>query len=255
MPLSLAEPAVDALEGLHGLLERFAAQRGDALGVLPGLTTFAGPGWIPSTELVREPYELLDRLIDDAADRRNVPRHVAAALLWKAYAYWHTVPMALGWALNRRVPIMRFEDTVVKVAGAGLTIGATSVRTAVLPGDPLAGAPGTIVVADPGAAIRAALLAGQSPVIKAIGRLTRVGERNLWGSTAEALAHPLTACAGFLPPADARELLAAVGRPVDGLLGFSGDGYRRRTCCLWITLPGTKPCATCCVSSCGQNNT
>ncbi|MDF5753276.1 hypothetical protein [Spongiactinospora sp. TRM90649] len=252
--MTLAEP----LAGLRELLELMAAERGGVLGVPPALTADpAEEGWVPAAALTREPYDRLARLIDEVAVVSSAPRHVKAALLWKTYGYWHTVPMALGWALNRRVPIMPFDETCFRVSEAGVTVAATSIRTAVLPGDPLAGEPGTIVVDDLGAAIRQALLDGQRPLIKAIGGLTRVGERNLWGSTAEALAHPVIAFARVLPPtARAADLLAAVGKPVDGLLDFSGDGYRRRTCCLWITLPDIdEPCATCCVSAGSAENT
>ncbi|MCG5214553.1 (2Fe-2S)-binding protein [Streptosporangium sp. KLBMP 9127] len=255
MTVSLAEPAVGVLSELSELLVRLAARRGGVLGVLPELRTPEVTGWTPATDLVREPYELLDGLVEDTATARSASRHVGAALFWKGYGYWHTVPMALGWALNRRVPVMRFEDTVFKVSDTGVTIAATSIQTAVLPDDPWAGTPGTIVAENLGGVIKEALLDGQRPLIRALGRLTKVGERNLWGSTAEALTHPLTAFADILPPTDVPGLHVSVGWPVDGLIDFSGEKYRRRTCCLWITLPDTDPCATCCVSGRGRKST
>ncbi|WP_285773898.1 (2Fe-2S)-binding protein [Microtetraspora sp. NBRC 13810] len=240
----------DPLAGLRDLLTLIAARRGGALGVVLEPVTEPGPGWIPAAELAREPF-LLGAVLDDAAEHRGgIPRHVAGALLWKGYGYWHTAPMALGWALNRRVPIMRFEDTLVRPADGGVTVAATSVRTAVLPGDPSAGEPGTVVVDDLGAAVREALITGQAPLIDAVAALTRVGERTLWGSTAEALVHPLVAHAEILPgdaAAGAPALLASVGAPVDGLLEWTAEGYRRRTCCLWATVPDTTACATCCI--------
>ncbi|MFD0658588.1 hypothetical protein [Thermocatellispora tengchongensis] len=206
--------------------------------------------WTPSRELAREPYELLGALIDATAERRDggMPRHTAGALLWRTYAYWHTLPMALGWALNRRVPIMRFGDTVFRLSDAGVTVAAVAVTTAVLPGDPHAGEPGTAVVPDLGAVIREALLDGQGPLVSAIARLTGVDERALWGSTAEALAHPLATLAGVLPGEPATtipELLAAVGRPVAGLLAFTGATYRRVTCCLSRGGAEGDACASC----------
>ncbi|MFI0419311.1 hypothetical protein [Spongiactinospora sp. 9N601] len=253
MTVTLAEP----LAGLRELLERYAAERGGLPGLLPGLTADPGEGgWIPVAELARPPYDLLAGLIDHISVVRDAPRHVRAALMWKTYAYWHTMPMALGWALNRRVPLMPFDETVYRASDTGITIAATSIRTAVLPGDPLAGAPGTVVVDDLGTAVREALLTAQLPLIRAISRLTKVGERNLWGSTAESLVHPVRAFADTLPPgAHPADLLAAVGDPVGGLIDFTADGYRRRTCCLWVTLPDTEPCATCCVSASSAKNT
>ncbi|WP_182881821.1 (2Fe-2S)-binding protein [Microbispora sp. H10949] len=266
------------LDALSRHLEGLAAERGGVLGVLPGLVADDSPGWIPAADLVREPYEILLAFVDETAARWNAPRHVAAALLWKTYGYWHTMPMVLGWALHRRVPVMRLEDTLVRPSAAGITVAASRLTVAVLPDDPAAGtvtgiptgttatatavgaatvgtmaatlaAPvsgpsGTVVVEDLAAVIRAAILDGQRPFVQALSAVARVGERTLWGSTAEAVAHPLLALG---PYAEAARLLEEIGPPVAGLLAPDGDGYRRRTCCLWITLPDADPCSTCCV--------
>ncbi|GAA1310035.1 hypothetical protein Psi02_40600 [Planotetraspora silvatica] len=232
------------LGALTESLESLAEERDGIIGVLPGLVTEYSDGWIRASELVREPYGELAGLVRETADRWDAPRHVAAALLWKTYGYWHTLPMALGWGLGRRVPLMRLEDTLVRSSEAGVTIAAEKVTVAVLPGDPMAGTPGTVVVDSLGAAIREALFDGQRPVIRALGALARVGERTLWGSTAEAFVGPLLE----LGPYDqAAALLAEIGRPVDGLMVPHEDGYRRRTCCLWVTIRPEDPCTTCCI--------
>lgn len=237
---ALGEP----LRPLTDLLAGQAAARDGVLGVAPSLLA-TGPGWTPAAELARPPYGELRRLIAQTAARYDAPAHVGAALLWKTYAYWHVLPMATGWALNRRVPIMRFGDTRFRESPAGVTLAATRLTVAVLPDDPCAGAPGTVVTTDLAAVIREALRDGQLPLIQAIGGLTRLGARNLWGSTAESFAGPL---ADFgLPYADLAGLLAAIGEPVAGLLALAPGGYRRKTCCLWVTLPGKEPCTTCCV--------
>lgn len=233
------------LDALSGHLSNLATKRGGVLGVLPGLVANNSSEWVCAAELVREPYAGLLGLVDETADRWGAPRHVAATLLWKTYTYWHTLPMVLGWSLERRVPLMRLGDTLVRSSAAGVTIAALTVTVAVLPDDPLAGTPGTVVVADLAAAIRGALIESQRPLITALCALTRVGERNLWGSTAEAIVHPLLEHG---PYAEAARLLKEIGPPVDGLICPDGDGYRRRTCCLWVTLPDADPCSTCCVS-------
>ncbi|WP_327048786.1 hypothetical protein OG320_13400 [Microbispora sp. NBC_01189] len=256
------------LDALSRYLEGLAAERGGVLGVLPGLVADDSSGWIPAADLLREPYEGLLALVDETAARWNAPRHVAAALLWKTYGYWHTMPMVLGWALQRRVPLMRLEDTLVRPSAAGVTVAASRLTVAVLPGDPavrtaaetsaasttttvggttattVAEQPGTVVVPDLAGAIRAAILDGQRPFVRALSAVARVGERTLWGSTAEAVAHPLLALG---PYAEAARLLEEIGPPVAGLLAPDGDGYRRRTCCLWITLPDAEPCSSCCI--------
>ncbi|MEU4328018.1 (2Fe-2S)-binding protein [Nonomuraea dietziae] len=214
------------LAELTGVLERVAAARGGVLGVLPGLLVEPDESWTPLQELTREPYTLLSGLIEQTAGRYDAPRHVGAALLWKTLGYWLTFPMAVGWALDGRAPVMRFEDTYFKQSEAGVTVAATAVT-----------------VVDSPQAIAEALRQSQEPLVKAISGQARVGARTLWGSTAEAFAHPMTA----VLQGDYMGLLRAVGRPVDGLLEQTADGYRRRTCCLWVTLPEAEPCSTCCV--------
>ncbi len=238
------------LDALSGHLRSLAAERGGVLGVLPELVADDSPAWVRAAELVREPYAGLLGLVDETADRWGAPRHVAGSVLWKTYSYWHTLPMVLGWALGRRVPLMRLGDTVVRSSEAGVTIAARTVTVAVLPDDPLAGTPGTVVVADLAAAIREALIDGQRPLIAGLGALTKVGERNLWGSTAEAIVQPLLALG---PYAEAARLLKEIGPPVDGLICPASGGYRRRTCCLWVTLPAAEPCSTCCVRRSGRS--
>ncbi|GAA0382815.1 hypothetical protein Acor_57660 [Acrocarpospora corrugata] len=233
------------LAELTATLEKAAAERDGILGVLPGLVA-SGPGWIPARELTREPYQALAGFVDEAAELYGAPRHVAAAVWWKTYGYWHTLPMALGWAVNRRVPLMRLEHTLVRPSDAGVTIAATEITVAVEPGDPIAGSPGTVVSDDLGATIRAALMDGHQPLIEALTKLTRLGRRNLWGSTAEAFVGPLMEDGPYQRAAD---LLRAIGRPVDGLIEPHEDGYRRRTCCLWVTLPDEEACSTCCLQS------
>lgn len=242
-----AQDASALLQPITDQLRCLAAERGDTLGVTPELIADDSPGWIPATELVRAPYDALRDLVAETAGRWDAPSHVAAALLWKAYGYWHSLPTVLGWVLERRVPLMPLHDTLVKASPAGVTVAARSVTVAVAADDPAAGAPGTTVVADAAAAVRQALTDGQHPIITALSTVTRVGERPLWGSTAEAIAHTLLTLTG---PVEAQRRLAQLGEPVADLLTWHGGEVRRRTCCLWLALPGTDPCPTCCVRRC-----
>ncbi|SDH27841.1 Ferric iron reductase protein FhuF, involved in iron transport [Sinosporangium album] len=243
------------LSGLSGLLARAAEDRGGTFGVHPGLVVESCADWSRTADLVREPYDELRGLIEAHARRnQDASLHVAAALLWKGFGYWQTLPMTLGWALNRRVPLTRFEDMLYRIADDGrVTIASTAVTMAVLPDDAFAGAPGTIVVSDLGETLRQSLRAVQAPVIKAINAVSRVGERTLWGSTAEALVQPLRAYAAELPGdpvVDVPTLLGLVDKPVRNLIQIidSGTGYRRRTCCMWVKVPGAEACATCCLA-------
>lgn len=207
-------------------LQRLADERGGVIGVEPDLVITPDETWTAASELLRPPYTLLEELVDQTAARWSAPRHVGAALFWKTYGYWHTLPMALGWALDGRVPTMRPADTYFKVSGAGVTIAA-----------------GRVSWGSGVAPIRQALAESQAPLVRVLSRMARVGERTLWGSTAEAFAHPLTQFVA----GDYMTLLAEIGKPVDGLIEPADDGYFRRTCCLWIALPDVEPCASCCV--------
>ncbi|WP_214323262.1 (2Fe-2S)-binding protein [Nonomuraea sediminis] len=210
---------------LTDVLERLAASRGGVIGVEPELVITSTEGWTPAGSLVREPYTLLEELVDETAARWGAPAHVGAALFWKTYTYWHVLPMALGWALDGRIPIPKFRDTYFKVSGAGVTVAATSLTW------------GTA------RDIRDALIESEEPLVRVISRRYRVGERTLWGSTAEAFAHPLTQ----IVRGDYMALLREIGEPVDGLVEPFGEDYFRRTCCLWIALPDVEPCGSCCV--------
>lgn len=207
-------------------LQRLADARGGVIGVEPGLVIEPDESWTAAAELVREPYTLLEEQIAQTAGRWNAPRHVGAALFWKTYGYWHSLPLALGWALDGRIPIMRLSDTYFKVSEAGVTIAACRVSW------------GTGVEA-----IRESLADAQRPLVETISAMAKVGERTLWGSTAEAFAHPLTS----IVQGDYMALLREIGRPLDGLVEPADDGYFRRTCCLWVTLPDADPCGSCCV--------
>jgi ferric iron reductase protein FhuF len=202
--------------------------------------------------------ELVTAGVAATAARYSAPPHVAAALWWKAYSYWATLPVALGWALGRRVPLMSYDDTVVRPAdgGASIVVALRSVRVAVMRDDPLAGAPETVVAADEAelvSLVRASLLHSHlAPVIATLQQRTRVGTRTLWGSVAEAVTHPLVAygvaLTGRDQSAEAAGLLAALGPPVAGLADVLAEepGLRRRTCCLWAALD-QPPCPTCCI--------
>ncbi|GAA0922549.1 hypothetical protein GCM10009560_22000 [Nonomuraea longicatena] len=213
---------------LAEVLQRVSDARDGAIGVEPSLVITPDSGWTPVAELVRAPYTLLDRLVERTAGRWNAPRHVGAALLWKAYGYWHTFPMALGWALDGRIPIMKFRDTYFRETATGISLGASRISWET-------GA----------AAIGAALAESQEPIVKVLSGMAKVGPRTLWGSTAEAMAHPLTK----VVKGDYMRLLREVGKPVDGLVRPTEDGYFRRTCCLWVTLPDVEACSTCCIPS------
>ncbi|WP_106403662.1 (2Fe-2S)-binding protein [Actinocorallia populi] len=201
-------------------------ESGGLEGTAPGLRLAEG---MTVAELAEAPYTLLGEMVEEHAARWNAPRHVAATLWWKGFAYWSTVPVALGWALNGRVPALTADNTLVQR----------------LPDEPHM----RLGMREPATTtdVRAVLLDLHTPLIDALAKLARAGRRNLWGSVAESLTRPLSAYAPLLPGTpDAAGLLEQAGAPVSGLMEL--DPARRRTCCLWVTLPGAEACATCCLN-------
>jgi hypothetical protein len=172
------------------------------------------------------------------------------------------LPAVLGWAAARRVPLLHASDVLVRLDDHRplLTVGLRpSTPIAVLPADPLAGAgvPGVRVVADEAellAAMRTSLLDGHlTPLLEAIHREVRVGERTLMGSVASGVAYAVLRAAEMLPGSSVEAidtLLRALD--IDDLIelvpGPSGDlTVQRKTCCLAFTLPQPKICAGCCI--------
>ncbi|WP_067490523.1 hypothetical protein [Actinomadura hibisca] len=241
---------VKAAGPLVALLRDIAARRDDPLGVEPALRAGAAPGLLAATD-----PRLPGALTAKAATRWDAPPHIAAALAWKGYAYWTALPVALGWALNRRVPLFPADATLVRVLDEApyLVVGLREVSVAVTAADPCAGGPGTVVVPDEAALlalVRDVLLRGHYvPFVRALRTATRAGERGLWGTAAEALASPV---AHAVPgAADAvRALLDGLGAPVAGLVELTADppSVRRRTCCQWVKLSGNTACSTCCLN-------
>jgi hypothetical protein len=110
----------------------------------------AGTGWMPASALVTGAR--LDDLLVAAKQRWGASPHAAAALAWRSYTYWLALPVVLGWATARRVPLVAPEDVLVRVDGSRqlLTLGLRRVRLVVTADDPLADAPpaGAPLVAD-----------------------------------------------------------------------------------------------------------
>ena len=257
--------AADPLAPLVDLLA-LLGEGGQAAGVHPGLR-IGSPlpdGWLPALALADAEGPELSAAIKRTAERWEASWHAAAGMLWKAYAYWAALPVALGWALNRRVPLAGVDGVAVRFQDGPpyLAVALQRATVAVLPGDPAAASPGVTTAADARdllARLRASLIDGHlAPIAEALHRATRVGRRPLWGSVAEALAWPLIAFAPALPGdpvAEARALLAGMGPGIGQLVeivpaaaGQERPAIRRRTCCLAFTAPGLGFCASCCLA-------
>ena len=187
---------------------------------------------------------------------------MAAALAWKAYSYWLSLPVVLGWASARRVPLVTPDDVLLHFEEHRplVTLGLRpSVRVAVLGTDPLAalGLPQVRVVHDDAellGALRASLLdAHLTPLSAKIRESVRLGSRTLLGSVASGVAHGLIRAADVLPgpiveTVDTALRTLGVADLVEVNRGRAGElSVQRKTCCLAFTLPEPKVCTGCCI--------
>ncbi|MDM4721825.1 IucA/IucC family C-terminal-domain containing protein [Micromonospora sp. WMMA1363] len=232
----------------------------DVPGLAPGLLVTDEFGWDPATRLLDGTR--LPELLRAASRQWGGSPHACAALAWKSYSYWAALPVVLGWASARRVPLLDPADTLIHFEDhrALPTMGLRpSTTVAVLPADPLAlaGLPEVRVV--PGeaellGALRASLLdAHLAPMISAIQAEVRIGTRTLLGSVASGIAHGILRAADGLPGSSVATIDTLLGALdlrdlVDLVPGPSGEPtVQRRTCCLAFTLPQPKTCQGCCV--------
>ncbi|WP_203859684.1 IucA/IucC family C-terminal-domain containing protein [Plantactinospora mayteni] len=229
-------------------------------GLATGLRVSDETGWIPATELVDGTR--LPELLAVTRQRWGATSHAAAALAWKSYTYWLLLPVVLGWASARRVPLLRPADVLVRFEDHRplLTLGMhRRTEIAVLPSDPLAlsGLPEVRVVlgeAELLAALRASLLdAHLTPLLDSLHQQVRVGARTLLGSVASGVAHGVLRAADALPGGSAETIgvlldTLGVADLVDLVPGPTGElTVQRKTCCLAFTLPQPKVCAGCCI--------
>ncbi|MFI0349881.1 hypothetical protein [Actinomadura sp. 9N407] len=246
--------AIEAARPLIALLQ--AAYDQYPLAILPGLLAPADDAFLTADD-----PRVMERLVTATQAQYEAPPHIAAALAWKGYAYWTSLPVTLGWALNRRVPLFTARDTLVRPLDDEpfVTVGLREIRLAVTASDPCAGAPGTVVVPDEDALlalVRDTLIRDHfAPLVEALRTGTRTGARGLWGTASEALSAPLYGHGSDLPGAaeSVQKLMDGLGRPVAGLMEIT-DGpppnLRRRTCCLWVALGDRDACPSCCLTRC-----
>jgi Ferric iron reductase FhuF-like transporter len=250
-PVPLA-PVTETLRAMFGTSTRLP-------GLAPDLLVHDTAGWQPTAELAGDQLPVL---LESARRRWQAQPHAAAALAWKAYTYWLTLPAVLGWGSARRVPLltssavlMHFQDRRPLV-----TLGLRhDITVAVLPSDPLALAdlPTVRVVPDEAALLaelrRSLLDEHLTPLLDAVHARVRLGSRTLLGSLASGVAYGVLRSADVLPGSSAATigtLLDALGVAdlVELVPGPTGAlEVQRKTCCLAFTLPQPKICAGCCI--------
>jgi ferric iron reductase protein FhuF len=186
--------------------------------------------WQPATLFADPRTVVATGLLDRPRRAWGAAPHTAAALAWKAYAWWLVNPVVLAYAEGR--PLPRLDHANVEVA---LREERPYAEFRVLDPTPL---PDT----DVETRLRETLLdAHLAPVAAALVATTRIGRRTLWGSVAEAVAYPLLQ---RRDPGSAQGLLDGLGL-ADLVMFVSPGQCIRRTCCQAIAVPGLGVCDSC----------
>jgi hypothetical protein len=246
------DPVIATLRAMFGTTTEIPS-------LAPDLLVSDPTGWFPASTLATEN---LDVMLDAARRSWNAQPHAAAALAWKSFTNWLTLPAVLAYASSRRVPLLSPSNVLVhfRTARPLLTLGLRDdIPVAVLPGDPIAiaGLPQVKVVADETALLgelrRTLLDETVTPLLDAIHDRVRLGKRLLLGSLASAIAYGVLRSADTLPGPSAEtiaDLQTALG--VEDLTELVHDrqgqlDVQRKTCCLAFTLPTPKVCRGCCI--------
>ncbi|MCW2642155.1 MAG: hypothetical protein JWP76_4461 [Dactylosporangium sp.] len=256
MTAAVSPAAVSPLAPVLGALAAMTG-RYPVHGLEPGLYVTDRTGWTAASEITHG--DAFDDMLEAAGRRWQTSPHVAAALAWKCYSYWTSLPALLGYATARRVPLLEHSKVLVRYEDRQpfLRAGLTDPEIAVLPADPVAALdlPGVRVVRDEAAllqVLRSSLVdAHLAPVVDRLHARLHLGTRTLWGSLASGVAHSVSRAADVLPGStlDAANALLD-GLDLAGLVdltpGASGRlEVRRRTCCLAFALPEPRICAGC----------
>lgn len=229
------------------LLERYNA----AGGYPPAVAAREGDGWYTLRELHADGAVLAAQMRAFVASS-GCPAQTAAAHMagWVTGSFIRLLVHA--YRRERRLPLLTVDGTALRVDEGGwfngLAVGAPAL--AVLPGDPLAGEPGTDVTSTMEDALVGTVLALSAPLIDTLRGVSRLGRRTAWALVADTV---MSAFAGELPPGPAH---AAAAQEADRLLAAAGPlAVRRRwvgpvplaaACCLAFKRPGLEHCERVC---------
>jgi ferric iron reductase protein FhuF len=253
--VSLADPLAPITETLRAMFGTST----QLPGLAPDLRVLDSTGWAPAAELAGDQ---LGTLLDSARTRWNAQPHAAAALAWKAYTYWLTLPAVLGWAAARRVPLLTADNVLMHFRDPRplITVGLRpETPVAVLSSDPLAvsGLPQVRVVeteAELLGLLRSSLLDEHlTPLLDAMHGRVRLGKRTLLGSLSSGIAYAVLRSADVLPGSSADTIDTLLGTLgvrdlIELVPGRNGKlDVQRKTCCLAFTLPQPKVCNGCCI--------
>lgn len=228
------------------LLSRYNA----ADGYPPASTARYGDGWYTLRQLHADGGVMAAQMRAFVASS-GCPAETAAAHMagWVTGSFIRLLVFA--YREERRLPLLTMDGTALRADPGGwfnaLAVGESAV--AVLPGDPLAGAPGVEVTSSLESRLAETILTLSAPVVDTLRTVSRLGRRTAWALVADAV---MTAFAGELPPGPAHRAVTEAAR----LLGTAGPlAVRRRwigpvplaaACCLAYKRPGLGYCERVC---------
>lgn len=238
-----------ALQPIVDVLDRVEARHGEAPvhGVAPHLvrppSPFAGQdvGWLPATSLVDG--TAIDEFLAAAGRRWPADPHVVAALAWKSYTYWVTLPTVIGFVAERVVPDVRPDNMQFQIHERPPFVAIRMLRP-----------DATSLIGDAGllAELRKGLLDEHfDPVLEQLRLRVHLGRRTLLGSVASAVCYAVVRAREALPDRaveDVHRILDALGLSDLVDFGAGPDGelrVQRHTCCLAFALPTPKICSGC----------
>jgi hypothetical protein len=228
------------------LLERYNA----ADGYPPVAAARDGDGWYTLRQLHADGGVLAGQMRAFVASS-GCPAETAAAHMagWVTGSFIRLLVYA--YREERRLPLLTVDGTALRVDADGwfngLAVGGPSL--AVLPGDPLAGAPGVTVTSTMEYELAGIVVTLSAPVLETLRGVSRLGRRTAWALVADTV---MSAFVGELPPgpahvasAEAERLLAGAG-PLAVRRRWVGSVPLAAACCLAYKRPGLEHCERVC---------
>jgi hypothetical protein len=229
-----------------GLLGRYNA----AGGYPPAAPGRSGDGWYTLDEMRADGSVLAGQMRAFVASSGCPPETAAAHMAgWVTGSFIRLLVFA--YRQERRLPLLTMGGTALRADADGwfngLAVGTPAL--AVLPGDPLAGEPGTVVTSTMESELAESVVTLSAPILDALRGVSRLGRRTSWALVADTV---MSAFHEELPPGPAH----AAATEADRLLAGAGPlAVRRRwigsmplaaACCLAYKRPGLEFCERVC---------
>lgn len=196
-------------------------------------------------------------------EHSDVPERTTAGYVLQWYLGISTYLSAALFHSVRRVPALQPQQLAFRLDGGRVTeVALRPGRFWCLPGDPEAGHPDALAVADDpalAAELRREVIAHAEAFLRVYEPQVRFGPRTLWAAVTDALDTSLLLAGRAFGSvqAGAADAQLVLGRRIEPLTspstictvtdrrGRTHWTRRRSSCCFYYALPGEQPCATC----------